>query len=475
MPMMQRDLVIVGAGPAGMAAAIAACRAGSKVTLIDENHAIGGQIYRQSPAALSGLSVPTDTNAAHGKRLIDELESLKEQIEWLPQTSVWGYFPDRKLAVRMREGWQIITAQQVILATGAYEYVAPFPGWTLPGVMTPGGAQSMLKGMKVLPGNRILIAGSGPFLLVVAALLHAAGGKVVGVVETARRRDALTHLPALLSNPKLLLQGRYYFKQLRKARIPLHWGHVVTRADGAGSLERLTISACDSAGKPCGNFSTVDVDTLCVGYGFIPRTELTQMTRCEMEYQELLGGWIPRLDQRLSTSASGIRVAGDGGGVAGAMVAELEGAVAGLTASHALGDLTDKAYKQQITPLTRRLRKSQTFRMALDRIYQIRPGLLDLACPDTTICRCEEISRKEMEDGIQFGGTNISTLKVITRIGMGPCQGKMCWPTVSRMIAKKEGKSVAEIGNLRVRPPISPINMSDLLNESFIAESSESS
>ena len=116
----------------------------------------------------------------------------------------------------------------------------------------------------------------------------------------------------------------------------------------------------------------------------------------------------------------------------------------------------------------------RTFRTALDRIYRIRPGLLDLACPNTTVCRCEEISRKEMEDGIQYGGTNISTLKVITRIGMGPCQGKMCWPTVARLIAEKEGKSVAEVGDLRVRPPLGPLNMCDLMNETPIVEPSES-
>ena len=472
--MIQRDLVIVGAGPAGMAAAIAACRTGLSATLIDENHATGGQIYRQSPVALDGPSRQVDESAAHGKQMIGELDSLKDQIEWLPQTSVWGYFPDRKLAVRAPDGWQIIAAQQIILATGAYEYVAPFPGWTLPGVMTPGGAQSMLKGMKVLPGSRILIAGSGPFLLVVAAMLHDAGAEVVGVVETARRRDALPHLPALLSNPKLLRQGQHYFKQLRKARIPLHWGHVVTQADGARSLEQVTISPCDAAGKPCGKTSTIDVDTLCVGYGFIPRTELTQMARCAMEYRELLGGWIPQVDQTLSTSISGVRVAGDGGGVAGAMVAEVEGKLAGLAACHALGALSEDAYELGSAPLIKQLRKLQTFRMALDRIYRIRPGLLDLACSDTTVCRCEEISRKEMEDGIQFGGTNISTLKVITRIGMGPCQGKMCWPTVARLIAEKEGKSVAEIGDLRVRPPLGPLNMSDLLNESPVVKPSES-
>jgi hypothetical protein len=305
--------------------------------------------------------------------------------------------------------------------------------------------------------------------------LHASGAEVVGVIETARRRDAMRHLPGLFSNPNLLLQGRRYLKQLKKANIPLHWGHLVTKAEGDQSVQRVTFTACDGSGTPQGGESTMDVDTLCVGYGFVPRTELAQMADCAMEYCELLGGWIPQVDPTLCTSVPGIRVAGDGGGVAGAIVAELEGKVAGWAAAREIGALDETAYKAQHEPLTKQLRKLRTFRSALDHIYRIRPGLLDLACSDTTICRCEEISRKEMEDGIEFGGTNISTLKVITRIGMGPCQGKMCWPTVARLIAEKEGKSVAEIGDLRVRPPIGPLAMSDLLNESAFAEASEAS
>ena len=463
--MIQRDLVIVGAGPAGMAAAATACRAGLGVTLIDENLSTGGQIYRQSPAALAGLSVPTGESSLHGKQMIGELESLKDQIEWLPNTSVWGYFPERRLAVRSDRGWQIIAAKQIIFAAGAYEFVSPFPGWTLPGVMTPGGAQSMVKTMKILPGSRILIAGSGPFLLVVAAQLHAAGAEVVGVLETARRRDAVRHLPSLFSYPKLLRQGRHYLQQLRKANIPLHWGHLVTSAEGSESVENVTIAACDGNGRPRGQTSTIAIDTLCVGYGFVPRTELAQMADCAMEYCELAGGWIPQVDATFETSVSGVRVAGDGGGVAGAIVAEIEGTVAGLAAAHQLGTIDDVTYQARFDPLAKQLRKLRTFRSALDRIYRIRPGLLDLACPDTTICRCEEISRQEIEEGIEFGGTNISTLKVITRAGMGPCQGKMCWPTVARLIADKEGKSVAEIGDVRVRPPIGALAMTDLLNE----------
>ena len=151
-------------------------------------------------------------------------------------------------------------------------------------------------------------------------------------------------------------------------------------------------------------------------------------------------------------------------GVAGAMVAEWEGTLAALAALHQLGELDATTFETQRSPTVERLRKFQTFRTALDKIYRIRPGLIDLAHPDTIVCRCEELTRHEVEQGIQFGGTEMRTLKVITRVGMGPCQGKMCWPTVARMIATQKGKSITDVGPVRVRPPIGPLEMADLLN-----------
>jgi NADPH-dependent 2,4-dienoyl-CoA reductase/sulfur reductase-like enzyme len=463
--MIRRELVIVGAGPAGMAAAITAGRCGIRVTIIDENPATGGQIYRQAPRPLATSRVPEhDESAARGDELHKKLEDLGDRIELLSKTTAWGYFPQRQLAIRNQQGWQIIEAEQVILAPGAYEFVPPFPGWTLPGVMTPGAAQSMVKLMKILPGKRALVAGSGPFLLVVAGQLHAAGVEVVGVVEAARRRDILRHIPGLLSNRKLLAQGRQYYRTLQRAGIPFHWGHLVTKADGNESVEQATITPCNAQSRPQGQGTTIPVDTLCVGYGFVPRTDLAQMADCRMRYSELLGGWLPEVDENFETSVPGVRVAGDGGGVAGAIVAELEGELAALAALHQLGRLDSSAFEKQRSPTATRLAKMRKFRATLDQFYRLRPGLIDLALPDTIICRCEELTRHEVETGIQFGGTDMPTLKVITRLGMGPCQAKMCWPMVARMIAANQGKSVADIGPVRVRPPVGPLEMADLLN-----------
>lgn len=470
--MIRRELVILGAGPAGMAAAITAGRCGIRATVIDENATSGGQIFRQPPKSFVTSDSPADDeNAARGTDLRKELASLGDRIELLPATTVWGYFPQRQIAIRNEQGWQMIEAKQLILAPGAYEFVPPFPGWTLPGVMTPGAAQSMVKTMKILPGKRVLVAGSGPFLLVVAAQLHAAGVEVVGVVEAVRRRDILRHFPDLLSNRKLLGQGRRYYRKLQQAGIPFHWGHLVTEAHGNESVEQATITACDSQSRPQGRSTTISLDTLCVGYGFVPRIELAQMADCHVQYSDLLGNWIPKVDENFETSVPGVRVAGDGGGVAGAIAAELQGTLAALAALHQLGQLDASAFEQQRTPIVFRLNKLQKFRRALDQIYRIRSGLLDLALPDTIVCRCEELTRQEVETGIQFGGTDIPTLKVSTRLGMGPCQGKMCWSMAARMIAAQTGRSIADIGPVRVRPPVGPLEIADLLNPQLLETS----
>ena len=156
-----------------------------------------------------------------------------------------------------------------------------------------------------------------------------------------------------------------------------------------------------------------------------------------MKHVDSVGGWIPEVDDHFATSVPGIRVAGDGGGVAGALVAELEGTLAGLAMARHAGKLDDNAWSARRQPVAQQLARLRRFRTALDRIYRIRPGLVGLPGKDTLVCRCEELTREEVETGIDNGGTNIRTLKVMTRLGMGPCQGRMCWPAVARMIAAR--------------------------------------
>ncbi len=455
---MKRPLVIVGAGPAGMAAAIAAVEAGLRPVVVDENPLPGGQIHRQPPAALAPASLQ-----ANRPPLLARFDALAGRMELLLDTTAWGLFPQRRLAVNGPGGARVIEAECLVLAPGAHEYLPPFPGWVLPGVMTPGAAQVLVKTMGVLPGRRALVAGTGPFLLVVAEQLRRAGMEVAGVVELAGGSDMVRALPGLLAQPGLLREGLRLLWRLRRAGVPIFRRHVVVEAQGDDQVRAAVVCPCDEQGRPDRSRArTVAVDTLCAGYGFVPRTQLAQLAGCRLRFDDAQGGWVPALDEDLQSSAPGVWVAGDGGGVAGAVVAELEGTLVGLAVAHRLGAVDREGLVRRRAPLLGRLARLRRFRAALDRAFRLRPGLMELPAGDTVVCRCEELTLAEVEVGIAAGGTGLRTLKVMTRLGMGPCQGRMCWPALSRLLAARTGKSPAEVGPLSVRPPLEPISVGDL-------------
>lgn len=513
--MSARDIVIVGAGPAGMAAAATLSELGLRATVLDDNPRCGGQIYKQSAwnesggavadaasgpgatavsAVRSSAACDATTDAPRtreltpparreewsdsqdrGEQLRARFERAAANLEIVPRASVWGLFPPRTLAVSRDEGWELLEAGQLVLACGAYELVSPFPGWTLPGAFTPGGAQTLVKSQRVRPGERVFLGGSGPFLLVVAHTLLAAGVEVVGVAETARRRDIARRLPGLLADWRLLAQGRRYLSELRRAGVPIHWGHVVTAAKGDRRVAEVVFAPCDADGRPDRHRERrVAADTLCVGYGFVPRTELARLAGCRTIYDELVGGWAPEVDPALETSVEDVWVAGDCGGVAGAIAAELSGELVGLNVARRLGAIDANAWQRRAGKLNAELARVRRFGRALSRAYRPPQGLSALAQPDTVVCRCEEVTREEVEDAIRHGGLSGRTLKVMTRLGMGPCQGRMCWPAAARLIAEKTGRLPAEIEPLGVRPPTVPVCLGDLLHvagEEFAAPS----
>ncbi len=470
--MNQSSVVIVGAGPAGMSAAIALAENGVRPTVIDENAETGGQIYRQPPSSLSNSQPAVATVQANaGRKLRQRFEELTDRIDFRRNTKVWGVFPDRRLAITSGNGWEMIDAERLMLATGAYEFVPPFPGWTIPGVLTPGAAQLMVKSMHVLPGKRVLLAGTGPFLLVVATYLLDAGVEVVGIVEAVNRRETIAALPGLVHDIPLLRQGWKYLRRLRRARVPIHTGHVVVEAKGNERVEEVRFAPCNRRWQPDqSKVRTVEVDTLCVGYGFVPRTELAQLAGCQMEWRDDWGGWIPAVDSNLATSERGVWVPGDGGGVAGAAVAEDEGTLAGFAIARDCGSLDEASFQRLRRPIDHRLRKLRRFRHTLDRLSRVRPGLSELADVDTIVCRCEELTRGETDAAMAAGCTTYRTFKVATRLGMGPCQGRMCWPAMARAIAVSTGKPVADSGPMSARPPIAPVTLGELADREINPE-----
>ncbi len=457
----ERELVIVGGGPAGMAAAIAARAAGvDEVTVIDERAKLGGQIYKQLGAGWKVLRPEKlGKDYVRGRALIETVEASGAEL--LNNSVVWGIWDDR--VALYEEGGEagVIKAGKIILATGAYDRPVVFPGWTLPGVMTAGGAQSLIKTQKVIPGRRILMAGSGPLILAFSAQLHQYGANVVTVCEAAgfpAASGASRLLRAAPGNVGLLSDGLGYMTYLARKRVPFLYSHIIVRAEGENEVQRAVIAKVDHDWRPIpGTEKTLDVDTICVGYGFFPSVELSRLCGCEHAYDENLGGYIPIRDEWMRTTVKGVLAAGDGTGVAGSLVAVEEGTLAGVAAAMDLGKIGPVDAERQAAGVRRRLASLERFRAALNRTYAVGAGVYSLATPDTIVCRCEEVTVQEIYDGIIAESADPNSVKSITRAGMGNCQGRNCQRQIAALVAGRAGRSVEQVPMFTARPPVKPV------------------
>lgn len=456
------QLVIVGGGPAGLAAAIAARQAGLEPVVLDDNEQPGGQIYRQPPRAFA-VTDPSSIGKdfLRGRKLFEEAARAGVSVQ--SGVIVWDAKPGSLCCCQGDRSWTL-AYQSLILATGAYERPVPFPGWTLPGVFTSGGAQTLLKAQRVLAGKRVLLAGTGPLNLVVANQLADAGAQVVAVLELAK--PGLGELLAMLGGPwELLADGIGYVARLVRRGIPILRGSTIVEARGKEQVTSAVIARVDKDWRPiAGSERTLQVDTVCLGFGLVPSTELSRLLGCEHRYATQLGGAIPVHDEYGETSLPGVFVAGDGAGVAGSLVALEAGRVAGLRAATRLGRMTEKEFLGRAAPSIRRLRGLSRFRAVLDRISCPRPGLFERITPDTVICRCEEVAASDVRAVLDEGATSLIELKARLRSGMGLCQGRICNPTLVELVAQWSGQPVETVRPFSPRPPVKPIPMAALLN-----------
>jgi thioredoxin reductase/bacterioferritin-associated ferredoxin len=452
------ELAIVGGGPAGLSAAMEAARAGVQVTLIDEAPQLGGQIYRQLPPTFRVTDpAPLGTEYRRGRALLEAFAG--QRVELLTNTLVWGIFEDKWLALATGDRAASLRARALVIAIGAYDRPVPFPGWTLPGVFTAGGAQAFVKSQRVLPGRRALLVGTGPLQLVVATQLAKAGMTVAGLVELSRMERLWRFAPRVWRHVGMLWEGFEYWRALKKFGIPILTGHVIVRAEGDDELRRATVAEADERGRPVpGTERAFDVDTLCVGYGFVPSTELGRLAGCEHRFAPAVGGWIPAFDPRtMETTRPGLYVAGDGAGVAGAAVAVEEGRLAGISAARALGRLAADEAEARAAPVRRALAWLGEFRSVMDELYGGRPDIAALATPETIVCRCEEVARRELDEVIGAGALTLNEVKAMTRLGMGRCQGRMCGPSAAALLAAYRAASEEAAGLFTPRPPVRPV------------------
>ncbi|WP_438484451.1 NAD(P)/FAD-dependent oxidoreductase [Streptomyces sp. S186] len=446
------DLAVIGAGSAGLAGAVAAAELGLSVALLDTAAQTGGQFYR-TPAPALGAVRPEALH--HDWSAYTDLRRrlAHSEVRHLPGHHVWSVTKDDAEGAGDGAGdglWAVhavtgadgggerpvrVRARAVLLATGAYERQLPFPGWTLPGVVGAGGAQAMLKSGLVLPGRKVVVAGSGPLLLAVASTLAAAGARVPAVVEASGYLRYARHLRALATNLHKAAEGLVHGAALLWHRVRVRPRSAVTEVHGTDRVTAVTVTRLDRDWRPVrGTGRRIVCDALAVGHGLVPQIELAVTLGCVT--RPLSDGTRAlALDDLQETSVRGLWAAGETGGVGGAQLARTEGELAAVAVAARI--LGRPAHGGRVRELGRRRDRMRAFADAMTAVHAPGPGWSRWLTGDTDVCRCEEVTAGRIREAVEdLGARDARTVKLLTRAGMGWCQGRMCGAAVACLAAR---------------------------------------
>lgn len=420
------DLAVIGGGPAGVAGALTAAMRGLRVVLVDSGVRLGGQYFRHRDG-------PPEEFAR-------QVRALRERAEIMTGRQVWAVTREEGGFTVHCIGGAAVRSRRLLIATGAHDRPLPFPGWDLPGVLTAGGAQALLKGHGVVAGRRVVVAGTGPFLLPVAAGLAAAGAGVAGVYE-ANGGLGLARHPLLALGKAGEAAG--YLATLARNRVPYRTRHAVVAAHGDRELEAVTVARLDRDWNVLAT-RRVPCDALATGYGFVPQIELGVQLGCATR-PDADGTPVLTVDAAQRTTVPGVWAAGEPTGVGGRHLAETEGRIAGLSI------VADGA---PVRALLRRRARLRAFAAALHAAYPLKPGWQTWLTDDTLVCRCEEVPLAGIREAQQLGATDARSAKLLSRAGMGWCQGRIC----AHSVAALTGTSPPAPR----RPIAQPISLADL-------------
>jgi thioredoxin reductase len=458
------DVIVIGAGPAGVAAAIAAADLQLKVLLVDKATDAGGQVYRApdraAPRSIRKSRVHSEGDALRARVRASGVDLAFDHRVWFVAAASDGF---EISAVSSADVPLVAHADALIIATGTIERVYPRPGWTVPGVVGLGAATLMIKGSAVLPGRRVLVAGPGPLAALAASLVAEAGGQVVALVDPNPSTAWLRALPSMSSRPDLLVQGLAWMARLQLSGVPILRGWDVESIGEKQRAERVTVVRVDPGWRPMASAKRREfsVDAVCLGYGLTPATEFYRVLGAEHDFSAELGGWTPRLDAGQRTSVAHLYAAGDGGGVLGVAAAPIAGTLAALSTAHDLGRLSGSDYRERAQRIARRRSRVERFGRAIGRLTAPRSTAVSGIPDETTVCRCEDVTAGELRTAIARGASEMNALKSATRCGMGPCGGRMCGDGAAALL-ECAGLERRAIGYWTPRPPLSPVSIESL-------------
>lgn len=407
------DVVVLGAGPAGLATATTAASYGLRIHLVDENGRVGGQISR---LPFSGAPSP--------------IEALPSNVTFFPRRVCVGWDAKTGFVLRSATGLERASGRAHVVAVGAYERAYPITGWTKVGVMTAGAAQTLLKGSGSFPYQRVVVAGTGPLLLASTAQLLRAGIHVVAFADSVRlHAGQVRYAPDILQGRSILAEGARYIGTILRRRTPVRLGWAVVEVLGDEAVEAVRIERVDQEGRPMGGASQLlPCDALILSQGFSPSTELVTQAGADLHWDAVRDAWAPDLDDAFETSVPGLFSVGDSAGVAGSQVAALEGELLG----HLLGErLAGHPMGRRAAAARRSLARLGRFRFAMDEVFKVPNGVMSAADDGEIACRCQEVPIGDVRDAVRHGLSDPRAVKLWTRAGMGICQGRTCQHIVS--------------------------------------------
>ncbi len=470
-------VVIIGSGIGGLSAVAILKGQGLNILLIDENAHTGGQLLRTSQTVSKPFfKLNPDVMKTKGQALVHKINrsmksiwpgnSIKsgQSIDRIHQAQVLGIFNDKRLLVYSNQTDQIteVVAEHIILATGARERYLPFKGWTLPGVMSLGAAQILMKSHGILPGSNTIIAGTSPLMMALTSEILNNRGKVTAVLDENHFRKKLAFLPLIRHHWPKLVEGAFYSAQMALNQVPMKHRTRIVEARGKNKLESVIVAKTSADGRVIpGSKTEYKADTLAIGYGFAPNIELAIQAGCKIEYQEGGGGWVVAAGNGLESSVKSIFPVGEITGIAGAKKSYLQGEIAALSILKKLGKLNQKKRIKQLQALNNQQTDYAVFFNQLCRlpetVYQNIPD-------DTLICRCEDITMGTIKNAIHQGFQTTGGLKKATRTGMGRCQGRICGPVIQDIIMALTKKTAEEIGPSLTRAPVKNVSIRSFLH-----------